>query len=393
MFMKRMRIAAVVMMALVFACIVAGNIKSCEWGEESDEVPICDVLDYDEEILGTESVDTIIEYVGTYHYEPPVIPSFVEDLLEYAEWGAETICVTNGKAYMLASETYGRLRVIYDDKRVLVADPALFVESVEDESRDGKFHIRVMDKSRMVDISDANSLKGLKALSRKLPTFWRHRKDSIREKRQTVFYGLAVDYPKSAVSHADRIKRWVDKKIEESDYMGQISPSDSDDAYCPSCIFSTLSLQARYMNNRFVTYQQFTFDYEGGAHGMYTERLLSYDYVHGKEIDFNYLFLPRYKKQLLNLVIEAAIQHPSYEHWKPDVMEYAEMIDNDGEATGYIRLPQPGLPEEGVMFSFQPYEICCFAAGTFHFTIPYKKSGTISDREREMVPGYMICVV
>ena len=27
---------------------------------------------------------------------------------------------------------------------------------------------------------------------------------------------------------------------------------------------------------------------------------------------------------------------------------------------------------------------------SFHFTIPYKKSGTISDREGEMVPGYII---
>ena len=35
-------------------------------------------------------------------------------------------------------------------------------------------------------------------------------------------------------------------------------------------------------------------------------------------------------------------------------------------------LPQPGLSEEGVVFSFQPYAISCFAAGVFHFTIPYK---------------------
>lgn len=32
-----------------------------------------------------------------------------------------------------------------------------------------------------------------------------------------------------------------------------------------------------------------------------------------------------------------------------------------------------GLSENGVVFSFQPYEISCFAAGTFHFTIPYER--------------------
>ena len=30
--------------------------------------------------------------------------------------------------------------------------------------------------------------------------------------------------------------------------------------------------------------------------------------------------------------------------------------------------------DDGFVFSFQPYDISCFAAGTFHFTIPYKKA-------------------
>lgn len=373
MVMKRMRMTAIAMMALMVVCIVAGNVNSCEWGKDPEEVQICDVPDYEEEIQEEEPVETVIDCTVTYHYEPPVIPSFVENLLENAEWGAETICVANGKAYMLASETYGRLRVIYDDKRVLVADPALSVGSIEDDSRDSKYHVWVMDKSRVVDFSDANSLKGLKSLSRQLPAFWMHRKDSIIKGGQTVFYGLGVDYPRSMVSHANRIKKWVAKKIVESNYMGLLSPSDSDDVFFPSPIFSTLSLQARYMNHRFVTYQQFTFDYAGGAHGYYTERLLSYDYVHGREINFNYLFLLQYKKQLLDVLLEIAHQHPLYEKRLADIMEYAEVRDDDGKATGEIRFPQPGLSEDGVVFSFQPYEICCFAAGVFHFTIPYKK--------------------
>lgn len=83
--MERMRIGAIAMMALIFLCIVAGNVKSCEWGgeseEELEEVEICDVPDYDKEIQGEEPVDSIIEYEDTHHYVPPVIPSFVESLL------------------------------------------------------------------------------------------------------------------------------------------------------------------------------------------------------------------------------------------------------------------------------------------------------------------------
>ena len=61
--MERMRIGAIAMMALIFVCIVAGNIKSCEWGGESEEELVCDVPDCGEEILGEESVDSIIEYL------------------------------------------------------------------------------------------------------------------------------------------------------------------------------------------------------------------------------------------------------------------------------------------------------------------------------------------
>ena len=54
-------------------------------------------------------------------------------------------------------------------------------------------------------------------------------------------------------------------------------------------------------------------------------------------------------------------------------MELWDLYDGEGNRTGFINLPQLGLSEEGVVFSFQPYDICCFAAGCFHFTIPYHK--------------------
>ena len=34
-------------------------------------------------------------------------------------------------------------------------------------------------------------------------------------------------------------------------------------------------------------------------------------------------------------------------------------------------MPNPALSDEGVVFSYQPYEIAGFAAGMYHFTIPY----------------------
>ncbi len=36
-------------------------------------------------------------------------------------------------------------------------------------------------------------------------------------------------------------------------------------------------------------------------------------------------------------------------------------------------LPEGALTDSGVLFSFQPYEIDCWAAGAYHFIVPYKK--------------------
>ena len=50
--------------------------------------------------------------------------------------------------------------------------------------------------------------------------------------------------------------------------------------------------------------------------------------------------------------------------------------DEDDNPTGEFSLPQPGLTQDGIVFSFQPYDISFFAAGAFHFTIPYEKVKT-----------------
>jgi len=141
----------------------------------------------------------------------------------------------------------------------------------------------------------------------------------------------------------------------------------------PSSLFSTLCLKSYVKNNRFVTYQQFTHGYYGGAHGYYTERLISYDHVHGQEVDYKYLFKDGNMKDIVDLLKEEAKKSPNYKIWEPNIDEYACVKDENDKPTGLLRLPQPGLSDEGVVFSFQPYEISCFAAGAFHFTIPYDK--------------------
>lgn len=234
---------------------------------------------------------------------------------------------------------------------------------------------------------------------------------------ESVRYDVRVDFPQRDVIHSDAITKWLVGKIEASGNMdGELPPHnavhidyakrgsagwlyDGDihqpkrvckfaaDVYfatvkgdysmsemdIPSSLFSTFCLSAYLINSRFVTFQQFQHDYSGGAHGYYTERLISYDHVHRQEIDYKYLFKDDCMEAVLALLKEEARKSPNYQEWKPDVDEYACVKDENDEPTGLYRLPQPALSEGGVVFSFQPYAISCFAAGTFHFTIPYNR--------------------
>ena len=141
----------------------------------------------------------------------------------------------------------------------------------------------------------------------------------------------------------------------------------------PLDVFRILNYKAKVVNNRFVTYQQYTHEYEGGAHGYFTERLISYDHVHKQEIDFDYLFIPQCKQQLHELLLDISKKQSLYKEFLYDVNEYVCVTDNEGNPTGELRFPRPGLSNDGVVFSFQPYDISCFAAGVLHFTIPYDK--------------------
>lgn len=276
----------------------------------------------------------------------------------------------------------------------------------------------VMEKSVFVeDITPSESctLERLECLSIVLPSFTRYRKDSIAGLGRNVFYSFTVDFPKASIPNSSSIKKWLVKLVERSlshqedvpdvsalyigysrrsydgwAYQGNINDkeevakfstnlyftikkgeySPNEDNY-PSALFSILNLQAVVCNKRFVTYQEYTHDYNGGAHGYYTERLISFDHIHRQETDYKYLFKDGSMEEILALLKEEAKKSPNYQEWRPDIDEYACVKDENDESTGQHRLPMPGLSEDGVVFSFQPYEISCFAAGAFHFTIPY----------------------
>lgn len=198
-----------------------------------------------------------------------------------------------------------------------------------------------------------------------LPSFSRVEKVFTADSGR-LSYSLHVDYPKASVTHAKAIKQWLEAMIKRD------SCGLGDDAG-EQLRFYELYLPVAMYTDRFVTYTKFSMKYEGGLHGNYSERFISYDYVHKQEINYGYLFLPGSEAHVVKILLEEAVKSPSYKEWHPDVKSEVIVKDRKGRPTGKYKLPQPGLSKEGVVFSFQPYAISCFAAGVFHFAIPYER--------------------
>lgn len=422
--MKGMRILPAILMLLLIGSVCVISLQDCfashtDTGNEKNEIE--NVHSYNTDIdddeaddeSDTESDDDT-EYVSSY--VPVPIPTFVNRLLDYADWWADTISVVNGTAYFGGYENFCRSNVLFNQNKVLVAAPILHVDSFA-SGCNTKFYVSNAAKRVLVDFTDKSTFDRLKSLSRTLPSFTRYRKDTIADFGRTVLYSFAADFPSATTPNSNEIRKWLVKLVERSQsldedvpavtsiyigyskrsyggwtYRGNINDNrqigrfaaslyfaikkgeyGTNDEDYPTTLFADLNLQAIVCNKRFVTYQEYTHDYNAGAHGFYTERLVSYDLVHQQEIDCNYLFKPECMNDVLSILLDEAKKTPQYKEWEPNIEYNVANKDEEGNEIGGFTLPTPGLSEEGIVFSFQPYAISCFAAGTFHFTIPYSR--------------------
>ena len=412
--MKDMRVLAVFMLMLLLGGVSGLTPSACKGNQPVTEQDTEDSAVYD---AATEyeknEYDEEDSISNEYSWESPAIPQFVRRLNPNGDWSADTICVVNGKAFFLAYDNC--MNAVYSEDGVLAADPTLSVLPYDKERN--IFHVSIVGKDLLVDFADGESRKQMSTLSVSLPEFKMFHHHITADFCERVSYDIAVDFPKRTVADCDAITKWLIGKIEDSENMhGELPPLNAfyigyakrsntgwrydgdihntkrilkfasdvyfatikgdyglDENDYPFSLFSILYLKAYVKNNRFVTFQQYTHDYYGGAHGYYTERLISFDPIHKKEIDYKYMFKDNCMEDIIVLLKEEAYKSTNYQEWKPNIDEFVCVKDEDDKPTGLYRLPHPGLSNEGVVFSFQPYEISCFAAGTFHFTIPYER--------------------
>lgn len=341
-------------------------------------------------------------------YESSKVPPFVEALLDSAEWEiSRTITKVNNQTYHYAYDFHNRTSLIYNNERILVEDPTLFAYFTSREEK--QMHVGVAGKIIGIDAKDSSSLAKLTTLSNILPSFQRFKKDHWLDSTHIILYHYSVDYPTPSIPHANEINAWIVKKVNQSAnereetqrnkyrYKGEKNNPETLAQFAANCYFDYIrheyedleelpnfhhfnfDLRARLLTNLFVTYQKATHSHSGGAHGYFTEELVSYDFINKTEIDWDYLFKSQYKKDIESLFIDCVCNDLKYAFWenandRDAIIWKFSIKDEDSNPTGELLLPQPGLTKEGIVFSFQPYDLSCFAAGTFHFTIPYEKA-------------------
>lgn len=136
-----------------------------------------------------------------------------------------------------------------------------------------------------------------------------------------------------------------------------------------------------------MTFAKYEYEREGTGHGMYIEMIHTLHLKSGKELKNNDIFkshsLDKVKMKLFEVI--ANDQHYLARHdsvknpceiekrfvaWQ-SILKGKEWEGHERDIK--IELPNGALTDSGVVFSFQPYEIDCWAAGAYHFIVPYKQ--------------------
>lgn len=140
---------------------------------------------------------------------------------------------------------------------------------------------------------------------------------------------------------------------------------DFDEDYGIGATGRVLAIRPHVANDRYVTFGKYEHEYSGVAHGMYTQTFHTFDMPTGKELTNKDIFESQYLTDVKDLLKDIMAKDPYYLSWHEEVKSSKDVVD--------FYLSDGALTESGVVFSFQPYEIDCWAAGAYHFIVPYNQ--------------------
>lgn len=153
---------------------------------------------------------------------------------------------------------------------------------------------------------------------------------------------------------------------------------------------STLAIKPHILTKRFITCSKYEYGRIGTGHGGYTETFHTFDYDAKKELTNADIFKSQNLDKVKMSLFEVMAKDSKYRAWHNDSISPTDIEDmiqawqspspilegtewEESKRGFKFELPDGALTNDGVVFSFQPYEIDCWAAGAYHFIVPYKK--------------------
>lgn len=324
-----------------------------------------------------------ILWIDTVMYAKGHAFGFSGDITKWGGWYLDTVCVGN--------------------------DNMLQYDSVGPSA----LKLSLVTRELTIDLGDSNAIAKIKNFMNPIDGFRRFCKryeeciDSIHCKefgfdKYTGGFSFEVDLPDSCNENGGKINRFICElaglsesekaKVSGMEYLsdflankkfekwkrGVESNKGSSDA--------TLAIRPHIANKRFVTFSKYEYEREGIGHGMYTETFHTFDMKNGKELRNKDIFkdqsLDNVKMKLFEVmakdhkwhdgpVLPADIEGLIDAWYSPSPIHEGTEREKP-ERDVKFELRDGALTNSGVLFSFQPYEIDGWAAGAYHFIVPYK---------------------
>lgn len=137
-------------------------------------------------------------------------------------------------------------------------------------------------------------------------------------------------------------------------------------------------------DGRYVTYRFYSYYYTMGAHGFMEEYYLTFNEDTGNILGYEEIIgakaFPDAIKLLEQKLTAKEAQYRDMDEPYPAGMDAEQLEANASEIIKEVYqslyYPRPALTNEGIVFSYQPYEKGAFCEGILHFVIPYSKLKT-----------------
>lgn len=134
---------------------------------------------------------------------------------------------------------------------------------------------------------------------------------------------------------------------------------------------------------RYITYRFYTYRYTMGAHGYMEEYYLTFDKVAGRLLGAEDIIEPKNFDFVIES-LEQKICNRKRRNGETNSNTSADLASLGSDFSTVLKesvkgkiYPRPALTENGLVFSYQPYENGAFAEGIIHFVIPYSEIANV----------------